>query len=317
MNIEEVYRDRFPLHAFATDDVIRGLRMYSKEYAIRKSLVQHNFKHSLSWLVYDVDTGNAALDWQDNNAPAPNIIAINQSNGHAHLFYGLETPVHNYQGASEKALRYLGAIDVALTEKLGADPGYSKLISKNPLHDKWVTIYPNYNLYDLDELADWLDLEKYQDRRRRLPTVGYGRNCTLFERLRMWAYRERRKEQQYLSEEMFLEAVRYHALVLNAEFDPPLPHTEVRATAKSVARWTWQHMSAEGFRARQSTLGKKSGKVRREKADELYKNIVESIEQCPALTREDIALMHGVSLRTVYNAIKGSMQRTISDKGTL
>ena len=230
MSIEEVYRERFPTHAFATDDLMHGLRMYPKDLALRKALVQHNFRHSLSWLVYDLDSETAVLDWDDRSAPAPNIIAVNRENGHGHLFYGLENPVHNYEGASEKALRYLAAIDVALTEKLGADPGYSKLISKNPLHSAWLTLYMRYELYDLDELADWVDLEKYKDRRRRLPDIGYGRNCTLFERLRRWAYRQRREP--YLSEEMFLEAVRNHALAINAGFQPPLPHNEVRATAK-------------------------------------------------------------------------------------
>jgi len=308
MSIEEVYRERFPTHAFATDDLMHGLRMYPKERALRKALVQHNFRHSLSWLVYDLDSETAVLDWDDRFAPAPNIITVNRDNGHAHLFYGLETPVHNYQGASEKALRYLASIDVALTGKLGADPGYSKLISKNPLHDTWLTLYMRYELYDLDELADWVDLENFQDRRRRIPNVGYGRNCTLFEKLRRWAYRERR--QPYLSEEMFLEAVRNHALAINASFEPPLPHSEVRATAKSVAQWTWRKMSPEGFIERQTRLGKKgtikAAEKRKAKSEELRSAICETAKQCPSLTQEDIAAMFGVTRKTVNKHLNQS-----------
>lgn len=300
--IEAEYKTRFPQHAYATNDLQFGIRMYPAAVALTKAIVQHNYKHSLSWLVYDLDRPAAAVDWDDWKTPPPNIIAVNKDNGHAHFFYGLEYPVHNYEGASQKALRYMGAVDVALTKKLGADPGYSKLLSKNPTHDRWVTIYPRSFFYDLDELADWLDLEKYQDRRKRLPAVGYGRNSILFDRLRLWAYRERR--QPYLSEEMFHSAVLNHGLVLNAEFEPPLPHSEVRATAKSVARWTWRKMSAEGFRAYQSAAGKRSGSVRQNKAQELRKAIVSAVNECPALTQEDIAAMFGIRRETVNRHLK-------------
>jgi DNA-binding protein Fis len=135
----------------------------------------------------------------------------------------------------------------------------------------------------------------------------------LFERLRLWAYRERR--QPYLSEEMFHAAVRNHALVLNSEFHPPLPHSEVRSTAKSVARWTWRRMSAEGFRAYQSALGKRSGQVRKMKAEELRARIVEAVEQCPDLAQADIAAMMGVNQATVSRHLR-DYARTISDKGS-
>ena len=321
MDIEQVYKERFPLHAYATDDVSRGIRMYSQDLALKKAIVQHNYKHSKAWLVYDIDRSDSG-ELLNAEVPQPNIAIFNPENGHGHFLYGLEKPVHNYNGASQKALRYFGSIDVALTELLGADPGYSKLLSKNPTHDRWITVYRRYELYDLDELADYLDLEKYRDKRKRLPAIGYGRNTTLFERLRQWAYRERRKEQAYLSEEMFLEAVRYHALVLNAEFQPPLPHAEVRATAKSVARWTWANMSPEGFIERQRRLGQKgtviAAAMRTAKARELRQAIAETAKQCPSITQADIAAMFNVRretvnrhLREVYRAYRGPL----SDKG--
>jgi DNA-directed RNA polymerase specialized sigma24 family protein len=315
-SVYETYQRRFPQHAYATDDVSRGLRMYPAELALQKAIVQHNYKHSLAWLVYDLDRGDSAELLNDHRIPAPNIAVFNQDNGHGHFFYGLEEPVHNYEGASEKALRYLGAIDVAMTHLLGADPGYSKLLSKNPTHDRWITLYHRYGLYDLDELADYLDLKRYQDRRRRLPDVGYGRNCTLFEKLRRWAYRERR--QPYLSEEMFLEAVRNHALVLNQDFSPPLPHAEVRATAKSVARWTWRNMSPESFIERQRKLGQKgtikAAEKRSAEAQSRRQAIIETAQQCPALTQEDIAAMFGVRRETVNRHLRAG-RMCLSDKG--
>jgi hypothetical protein len=317
-SIYQLYIQRFPWHAFATDDLTRGLKMYPAERALQKAIVQHNAKHSVGWIVYDIDRPESAELLVDDKIPAPNLAIFNETNGHGHFVYGLEAPVHNYEGASAKALRYLGAVDVAMTHLLGADPGYSKLLSKNPFHDRWTTVVYRHALYDLDELADYLDLKRYQDRRRRLPDVGHGRNCTLFERLRRWAYRERR--QPYLSEEMFLEAVRNHALVLNQDFSPPLPHSEVRATAKSVARWTWRNMSPDSFIERQRRLSRKGNAVKRRKAEELRAAIAETARDCPALTQEDIAAMFGVTQQTISNHLRAFREGTeepLSDMGNL
>jgi hypothetical protein len=237
---------------------------------------------------------------------------VNPDNGHAHLLYGLEKPVHSYNEAKPKPQRYLAAIDCALCDKLRADPGYSKLLCKNPLHDRWIVLTPRTELYDLAELADYVDLSKYKDARRRLPMTGLGRNCTLFEVLRLWSYRVRR--QPWLTEDYFREAVLGHALAINAGFNPPLPHSEVRATARSVARWTWRRMSAEGFQARQSRLSRLAAIDRTERALERRARILEAVEQCPELTQEDIAALCGVSRMTVYNHTRRNVKPPISDK---
>ncbi len=43
-------------------------------------------------------------------------------------------------------------------------------------------------LYDLARLSDYLDLSSYNGR-KSLPEYGLGRNCTLFEKTRLWAYK--------------------------------------------------------------------------------------------------------------------------------
>lgn len=301
---DQVFKTRMPRHAFATDDLTHGLRLYTGHEALRYALLQFNAKHSINWLAYDVDRNTAAYDWEDMHAPTPNLVMVNPDNGHAHLLYGLENPVHNYTEARPKPQRYLAAIDLALCDKIEADPGYSKLLCKNPLSERWIVLQPRYDLYDLAELADYVDLTKYNDRRRRLPMTGLGRNCTLFELLRTWAYKERR--QPWLSETMFRDSVLSKAYTINAGFNPPLPHSEVRATAKSVARWTWKRMSAEGFIERQKSLSKRAAIARTERALETRSRILEAIEQCPDLTQEDIAALCGVSRWTVIRATKCS-----------
>lgn len=307
----ELFANRLPWHGLGTDNLQAGLHVYDKFQLVLRALIQYNARHSIGWLVYDIDSDTARFDWYDRSNPPPNIIAINRDNGHAHLFYGLIKPVHDYTAANDAPLRYLAAVDIAMTEELEADPGYTKLLAKNPLHERWDVIYPRDELYDLDELASWLDMEKYHDKRKRLPAIGYGRNCTLFERLRLWAYKERRNE--YLSAELFRDAVFNHGLVINGDFSPQLPHAEVRATAKSIARWTWRKMSAEGFIERQRELGRRSGIVGHAKAMELRAAIITTHEQCPTLTQADIAALHGVTQQTVSNHLK-EYKSTISDR---
>ena len=302
-DIQTTFRDRLPWHGYATDNPQYGVRVYPKIELLLRSIIEYNARHSVGFLVYDVDSTTAQFDWYDRMCAPPNMIAINKENEHGHYFYGLITPVHFYNGASDAARRYLGAVDVAMTEELGADPGYSKLLSKNPLHDRWDVIYPREALYTLDELASWVDMDKYRDRRRRLPAVGLGRNDTLFITLRKWSYSARRRE-AFLSEEMFRDVVLQHGLGINAEFQPPLPHSEVRATAKSISRWVWRKMSDEGFIAYQKSVSAIAGRKRHDKAMELRESIIKTREQCPDLTQEDIAALHGVTQQCVSKHLR-------------
>lgn len=298
----DVFRQRVPRHAFATDDITHGLHVYAAADALRRAILQFNARHSIGWLAYDVDRTTAAFDYDDLHAPTPNLCIVNPDNGHAHLLYGLEAPVHNYLEAKPAPQRYLAAVDVALCEKLQADPGYSRLLCKNPTHPRWIVQTPRLHLYELDELSEYVDMTKYRDRRRRLPTTGLGRNCTLFEVLRLWAYRERR--QPWLSESMFMNSVLARAYELNAGFTPPLPHSEVRATAKSVARWTWKRMSSEGFRKVQADRSRLAVIQHTALKLDRYAKVREAAEQCPDLTWDDIAAMTAVSRSTVARALR-------------
>ncbi len=298
----ERFEEHLPWHGLGTDNLEMGVRMLSAQYLIHKAIVQFNAKHSIAWMAYDIDRDTARFDWDDLSCAPPNIVALSRQTGHAHYLYGIDPAVHAYSGANSAPLRYLGSIDVAMTEELGADRGYSKLLAKNPLHNRWDVLTPRIELYNLDELASWVDLEQYRDQRRRLPEVGYGRNCTLFERTRLKAYRMRRED--WLGEEFFHSAVLGVALTYNAAFTAPLPHSEVRHTAKSISKWTWTHMSPEGFIERQRALGKRSGQARAKKAAELRERILRTIDECPTLTQPEVAALCGCSERTVRYHLK-------------
>jgi hypothetical protein len=142
--------------------------------ALEKRYIEHNGPRLMRWAAFDVDRPGGAYDWQFREAPAPNISIENRDNGHAHLLYGLAWPVLKTDSGSLKALRYAGAVEAGLRAKLEADPGYSGLTCKNPLHLSWHVETWQEALYDLDWLADYVDLSIYSDRRRHLPLSGWA-----------------------------------------------------------------------------------------------------------------------------------------------
>jgi len=220
------------------------LRIAGKERAILAKYIQFNQPHAQFWLCFDVDRPGAAIDWSDRNAPAPTLTIMNKANGHAHLLYALETAVRTAPDGKIKPLKYAAAIESALREKLGADVGYSGLICKNPNHDNWQIAVWQPELYTLDWLADSLELNSANDK-TILPDYGLGRNCTLFDKTRKWAYRAIR--QGWPEYEQWLQACYERASAYNLQFLSPLDESEVMGIAKSIARWTSTYFTSDSF----------------------------------------------------------------------
>jgi hypothetical protein len=183
---------------------------------------------------------------------------------------------------------------------LGADPGYAGLICKNPLHEHWWTTVWQQEPYDLQWLADGLDMEPYRDKRRHLPAIGLGRNCTLFEVTRRFGYTHRRAcPERELFEGIYGYAGHYN----ESRFHYPLPLSEVRATARSVTKWVIRRMSDEGFLDwchRRARFGnKKSQDVRSAQAADKAVVIRAYYDSHPAITRKELALIFDVSEKTI------------------
>lgn len=255
-----LFAERLPRKPYHTDDLSAGLTIRTAQQALKSRYIQANGPTHKYWLVFDVDRPGATLDWYDRHAPAPNIIATNPKNGHAHFIYGLEIPVRTAPDGSSAALRYAAAVEHALQQKLDADAAYCGLICKNPLHPHWQVSCWEQNLYTLDWLADYVDLSAYSGK-KRLPEYGLGRNCNLFDNVRSWAYKAIR--QGWPEFDRWLEAVETRAHAYNKRFSDPLPAAEVEQTAKSIAKWTHRHLSSDGFSAWQASNGKRSGEARR------------------------------------------------------
>ena len=198
--------------------------------------------------------------------PAPHWIAINPENGNYHLGYLLAAPVARTNAARLKPLRYLAAIEHVLAKKLGADMGYVGLITKNPVHSDWWTVWHNHAPYSLDYLAEFCpdaDLAAY-NRRSRKEVGGLGRNVTVFDNVREWAYSAVRAYWRPNGYETWADAVLAACASANAfglEQGGPLPVSEIKATAKSIARWIWQRFTPAGFSQVQAHRGAKGGRI--------------------------------------------------------
>ena len=240
----DLFNERLPRKPYFTDELQFGVRIAGKERAILAKYIQFNQPHAMFWLGFDVDRPGAAIDWSDRNAPAPTLTIMNPENGHAHLLYALKTAVRTAPDGKIKPLKYAAAVERALCQKLDADTGYSGLICKNPNHDHWQLAVWQPELYTLDWLADSLDLNAANDK-EIVADYGLGRNCTLFDKTRKWAYRAIR--QGWPQYEQWLQACYERARAYNLQFSAPLDENEVSGIAKSIAKWTYKNFSEANF----------------------------------------------------------------------
>lgn len=264
----ELFQSRLPKKPYCTDDLPAGLQVRPQHTATRKRYIQANPPWLRSWLIFDVDRPGAALAWDDAHLPEPIWTSMNRENGHAHLCWGLDAPVLLGHHDRARPMRYLAAVEQAMRVKLEADPGYSGLITKNPQHRDWQTLWARSGgLYDLSDLSEWLDLPKHVDRRRKAEDVGLGRNVTVFDWLRQHAYRSVKGWKRAGGHGVYLRWQSYLydlALQRNGDFPQPMDPKECYHIARSVGHWVWTHFDIEGsdrrFSALQSHRGKMGGR---------------------------------------------------------
>ncbi|MBS6113897.1 MAG: replication initiation protein, partial [Citrobacter freundii] len=146
---------------FCTDDFNRdGIYRATKRQALTKIYIEHNNDSFINSIVFDIDTETAAISWQDANIPIPNFITQNPTNGHAHLFYALNSPVCITDNASKKPQVLLKGVVEGLTARLNADSCYTGKITKNPLNPHWRTFWNNTERYELNYLREFVDERK-------------------------------------------------------------------------------------------------------------------------------------------------------------
>lgn len=253
------YRN-LPHKPYCTDELGAGLIIRQKKTAIQMPYIQHNPPCLVSSLVFDIDRSDAYFAWSDANLPQPTWIAKNRQNGHAHIGYMLLAPVCTTHRAKQNVIQYLAKIEQAYSLALGADHGYSGLITKNPCHSTWENHIFDVQPYDLSYLADFVELQELKTDLREVS--GLGRNCAMFDTVRFWSYKAIRAHLSDGYDKWHSEVLKV-AINANGAFLEPLPYSEVKATVKSIARWVWRnHTEAHAkFIERQTVKGRKGGLV--------------------------------------------------------
>ena len=88
-----------------------------------------------------------------------------------------------YHASSKtKCYQYLAKIEQAYSLALGADRGYSGLITKNPCHQTWENHIFDVQPYELGYLADFVELTELKTDLKEVS--GLGRNCMMFDTVR-------------------------------------------------------------------------------------------------------------------------------------
>ena len=285
-----------PEKPYCTDDLIRGLQIRNKTTALSKRYIQINPPWSRIWMVFDLDQPGAAYLQGLADLPSPCWIAGDPVTGKAHTAFQLAAPILMNENARVKPLQYAAAIEAAITAKLEADESYAGLVTKNPAHAHWrVDWGRNSYPYTLAFLSEWLDLPKHLPRKPVL--AGLGRNCHTFDFLRKFGYRH------VLQAETFAcwtrELVEVGTDFTGTEHQVPLDYREVRCIARSVAKWTWQHITGSGKRRwhqRRQAVGVMNRRKRNHERDQA---IIMALRA--GQSQRSVAADFGLSRRAIRN----------------
>lgn len=220
------------------------------EYAVNYPYMQINRSHMVSWLIFDLDHDHLVQPnpyiWSDKGLPAPNFIVRDKKSNKAHLFYAI-SPVCTSENARSKPIQYMKAVYRAMALCLESDLDYSGPVAKTPHHSDWLTTELHGQEYSLDELSDYVELESSPPPwaiKEQIDT-SHSRNCSLFEKLRYYAYGIVNQEREKGSFRNFSSRLSAYANSNNdfvsLGFDSNLSASEVKATVKSICRWTWDN----------------------------------------------------------------------------
>ena len=286
-----------PLVGRRTGDGVRSWRT-SPALAWQWPLVEWSRTgNSYAALGFDCDSREAveraaASCMGAGDLPTPNVIATRAASGHSQVFYLLDRPVHRGEHARTKPLQHLARVSEFYRATLGADAGYTGVLSSNPTHDDYQASYPRVEPYALTDLA------RVIPKGWRVPRpaiTAEGRNNELFAALCKLALR--------CSDDGLLTWAR----TLNIEFAVSLPDGEVRGVWRSVCRYRarWREQGhQQGWLWRQAARARKGGVARAAKL--ALRDSQWSVMHHNGFSYRDIARVEGMSHATVIRAVRRS-----------
>lgn len=311
MDAIQLLINRLPKKPYSTDDLSTGLRIRPLATALTKKYIQHNHPAWFTSFVFDVDRN--AYEILDQVRAKPNLAVFNATQrDRAHFIYLLDQPINTGPNGRRSPIRYAESIDNAFVNLLNADPSYAGLITRNPLHHANLTYNIHNTPYSLDYLADFVDLSKTKQQRE---ISAYGRNCRLFDMVRYHAYEIVEQYRKANAFEMFARTLMAFAEDKN-QFKglPALNHSEVKAIAKSVSKWTWNNYTGDKInRGRDTAINSllstqekqtlSAIKTNEQRQQSTQEKILKAVRQLQAqgkkTTQKAVALQAGLTDRTV------------------
>ena len=300
--------ERMPNKPYCSNDLAQGLAIRPKALALKHKYIQHNPPSQVQALIVDIDHDQSFNAADENNVQLPSLMVLNPENGHGHAVYLLKNMVTVSPDARMKPQQWLAGLERAYTRRLGGDIGYTGLISRNPLLHP---ILDSSRIYEMSELDAPLDFEDKAPYPQIELEHGTGRNVTMFNTVRVLAYAE---VQNCTSHDQL------HAFVLsmcektNNRFMLPLPFSEVKATAKSIAKWTWKmrhelanskKVNRGAYGCSRSEVGRINAAKKMAAADAAISTAIQQLGNMKKkLSVAAIARLAGVSRPTVYAFMK-------------
>lgn len=235
--------------------------------AIRKRFIQANPRRMVNAIVVDIDRPSAVMDALERPHEHPDPSWVIETDRGAHVGWWLSDPVCRSDYAAVKPLRYAARIQEGLVKLLGADPAFTGFITRNPT---FPALAPGEVIWGADtayELADMRTstMPRILPKKARTARSDLGRNCALFEEGRHAIYRLNR-EMNYPGADALYRVSLSHLLDLNGSISSdaggPLPTSEVRSIASSIAKWTAKNHTSQSFIQRQRRASEKSAEAR-------------------------------------------------------
>lgn len=221
-----------------------------------------------SWpcLILDCDNIEAALAaiFTSHRAeggtalPMPNWMVQRRASLQPHLIWCLNRPVLRGARARPSPLRRFARISEFYRRTAQADAGFNGVLSHNPIcggHRSsgraLITTWGRREPFSLDELAEAIPQGW---RMPHVPTTEAGRNDSLFRALMRWSGMPSHWGVDVLDQ----------ALVLNAQFEPPMFLSEVLGIAKSVNKIQARNLASgqtqQTFLFQRQERGRKGGR---------------------------------------------------------
>ena len=258
--------------------------------------------NSYTCLILDLD-GRGSYERAERAVRLTKVGALNwavenRRSGGVHGVWTLANPVHRSEMALAAPLKKYGRISEYYAEVLGADAGYTGVLTHNPMEDAQLAGFETHWLrrepYTLDELAEFVP---FGWRRPKVSRTAAGRNVDVFAHCMRWA-----GSPANLGCRVMEEAHR-----VNDGFAVSLDPPEIAGIARSVERYRRKWIAQGRFysKAERTAWGRergiRSGLARRQRTQDRDQAIVQAV--IGGQSMRSVARERGLHHRTVEKIV--------------